>query len=107
MKVEEVIWIIIFFGTLGLSIFIPYGFYIFILTGFPYFLGVTRRCSRMAVSITMLIVFVIFTIMAIVAKFKIDIFGTLMFFCLMSGYLLMQIECLKEKNESRNNNRKS
>lgn len=86
MKAEEIIWVILFIGTLVLGVFAEMGFYIFILTAFTYWM--TKRYGQLTMAITMLIVFIVFTIGMIVVRFKVEPIGIIMFFCSMTGYLL-------------------
>mgnify|MGYP001616563216 CR=1 FL=1 len=105
-KVEEVIWIILFVGVFILSIFIPYLFSIFILSLVPYWLIQTVRFSRLAVSITMLILLVVVTIPLILTKFKLDLFGTIMIFCPVIGYILTYISSHPDISPPSNINKK-
>lgn len=103
-KISNIIAIIIFFTVIAASIFIPRGMSIFLLVSFPYWMSITFRSSKIAIDITMIVVCLVFVVGIITMKGKIDDTGAILFFSLMTGYVLTKVILSEKKNLISNKN---
>lgn len=104
-NLEGIIIITVFFSILFLSLFMPYGFSIFILMSFPFFLS-TRYKDDIVIDLTMAITTLIFLIGGISVKFKIDTQGTVIIFSLLSGYILFRVIKIQYTSNPKSLNKK-
>ena len=89
-NLEGIIIITVFFSIFFLSLFIPYGFSIFIVMALPLWLSTIYK-EDIVIDITIAIVVIIFIIAGLFVKFKIDNQGAVIIFSLLSGYIIFKM----------------
>ena len=89
-NLEGIIIITVFFSIFFLSLFIPYGFSIFIVMALPLWLSTIYK-KDIVIDITIAIVAIIFIIAGLFVKFKIDNQGAVIIFSLLSGYIIFKM----------------